>query len=57
VAQRLLWTSKGSSDLQVALELKRRLRLDSVGMEQNCFFSPLGKEICKRRFGKGHLCP
>jgi hypothetical protein len=52
-SQRLLWTSKGSNGLQ--LGLKRGLRLDSVCMEQNFFF--LGIEICKRRFGNGHLSP
>jgi hypothetical protein len=31
----------------VALGLKRGLRLDSVGMEQNCFFSPSVKRFVK----------
>jgi hypothetical protein len=57
VAQRLLWTTKGSPGLQVALGLKRGLRLGSVGMEQGCFFFLLGKEMHKRKLGNRHLSP
>ena len=56
MAQRILWLSKGFSDLQVAHGRNRGLRLSSLGLIQSSSFLSVKREVTEGS-GKGHFTP